>query len=159
MLENRRDRHDKEPAEEAQRGYGAQYLTKGEPRMPEESREDADAQGAQRHEAVFDLAARQIARDKAAEADTNRQRRQEVSRADLADPEHVLPVINHALLQQLPDEPEVSVAEARQPQHPVPAHDLHLLPKVTQEVGAKLLLRIGGRQLRNAEAEGEPDYR
>src|ERR1035441_3197807 len=103
MLENRRDRHDKDPAEEAQRGYRAQYLTEGEPRMPKESREDADAQGAQRHEAVFDLAARQIARRKAAEADANRQRRQKVSCANLADPEHVLPIINHALLQQLAD--------------------------------------------------------
>src|ERR1039458_7730461 len=106
MLENRRDRHDKESAEEAQRGYRAQYLTEGEPRMPEESREDAEAQGAQRHQAVFDLAARQIARRKAAQPNANRQRRQEVSRADLAEPEHVLPVINHALLQQLADEPE-----------------------------------------------------
>src|ERR1035437_2320065 len=119
MLENRRDRHDKEPAEEAQCGYRAQYLTECEPRMPEESREDAEAQGAQWHEAVFDLAARQIARREAAEADANRQRRQEVSRADLADPEHVLPVINPALWQQRADEPEVSIAEARQPQDPI----------------------------------------
>ena len=149
----------KKPPKKPSARHRAQNLAEAQRRLPEQRRKHREPQRPQRHQAVLDLAARQIPGREAAQPDADRQRRQQVGRAQLADPQHVLPVINHALLQQRAEEPEVGVAEARQPQHAVPAHHLDLLPQVAQEVGAELLLRVGRRHAGDAEAEGQADHR
>ena len=94
---------------------------------------------AQRHQAILDLAAGQIARGKAAQPDADRQRRpKHAGRAQLAHLQNVLAVINHSQLHQRREEEEIDVPQTGQPQHTVGPHHFDLLPEVAQEIGAEL---------------------
>ena len=149
----------KKPPKKSQQRHPRNNLAEGQSRLPKQPGENCQAQRTQGHEAVFDFAPGQITRGEAAESDSNRQPGHDVAGADLTKLEHIFSVIDHALLQQLRDKPEIHVAQTRQPKHTVFAHQLNLLPKVAQEIGPESPARVGSGHAGNSERKAQSDKR
>ena len=95
VLEDGGDRHDKEAAEEPERCEDGQELEKTQAGLPEPGCEDREAQRAQRHQAILDLAAGQVTGGKAPQPDTYRHGCPKPHGMHLIKHQNVLAVINH----------------------------------------------------------------
>ena len=126
---------------------------KDNPRRPEECGEDGYAGRTQWDEPVFDFAAGQIPRGKAAQADADRRRRLQVTALlRVGNVEHVLRVDDDEELDQCRHGEEIGVADHGQPEDAIPADALYLGPQVGEKVDAELFRRVGGGHLRDAQA-------
>ena len=117
------------------------------------------ADGAERNEAVFNFVAAEQAGDHAADADADGESGVEIAGLSLADVENIGTVDDDGGEEQRAKEPEVGVAEDREEERLIAAHELDLLPEIANEVQAEFLLGCGGRNAIDAEAGGEAERR
>ncbi len=102
------------------------------------------ADGAERNEAVLDFVAAEQPGDHAADADADGQRGVEIAGLGLPDMQNIGTVDDDGGEEQRAEEPEVGVAENREEERLIAAHELDLLPEIANEVQAEFLLRCGG---------------
>ena len=100
VLEDGGDGHDEEAAEEARARRAEQELAEAQAGLPEPGCENREAQRAQRHQAILDFAAGQVAGGKAPQPDAHRHGCPKPRGVHLANQQNVLAVINHAELHQ-----------------------------------------------------------
>ena len=123
MLENGRDGHDKEAAEEAERGEDRQELAKAQARLPEPGGENREcpASPAARGHTRFCRRTSNRRRNSPARCQppTAAQSRVAVRRINV---QNVLAVINHPELHQRSEEEKIHIAQAGQPEHAILPH-------------------------------------
>ena len=113
------------------------------------------ADGAERDEAVLDLVAAEQAGDHAADADADGESGVEIAGLSLADVQNIGTVDDDGGEEQRAEEPEVGVAENREEERLIAAHERDLLPEIADEVEAEFLFGCGGGNAVDAEAGGE----
>ena len=124
-------------------GQTRQCQRRAEHRQPERS---------ERHEAILDLAAGQIAGGETAGADPKGQCDLEVAGAFFADVQCVHAKHHHVVQRQQADEREINIAEQREPEHPVAADFPDLPEQIGKKIGVEFFRRIRGWQFRQSEA-------
>ena len=130
MLENGGNGNDKEAAEEPERAENGQELEKAQAGLPEPGSEDREAQRAQRHQAILDLAAGQVTGGNAPQPDANRHGCPKPHGVHLIKHQNGLAVIKHPQLHKRREEEEIGVAQTGQPEHPIGPHHSNLRPHV-----------------------------
>ena len=160
MLQQRRDRHNKEAAKETQPGQFRRHHAEGQAALAQQYGKDRQPQRAERNQPAFDAPGRKPARRETAQPDANRRGRLQITRHFRArNMEGVRRVNHNDELHQRRDREEIGIAHHRHQQGPVAADHLDLFPQIHKEKRFKFLGRIGGGNVRNAPAGHQAHHR
>ena len=148
VLQQRRDGHDEKSARETEQRQPHERGGQGQITLRERRRKNRQAERAERHEAVFDLAAGQITRRHAAEADAQRERDVEETDFGFVHVQHVRAVKKQVQQQQRAQKVEIRVADGGEKQRAVPAPDADLRPDLAGKIRAEFFPRVRRRHAR-----------
>ena len=129
MLQQRGNGHDEEASEKTKKRQIRGDLSERQSTPAQQRRHERQSHRTERDEAVFNLAAREIARRKTAQADADGGRGLEITGfPGIGDSEDVFGVNDDEQLNQRGDGEKVSVAQRGEPEDAVLADPRHLSP-------------------------------
>jgi len=151
MLDQRVDRDDEESAGEPECRQQPEHRLEAQSVNRQGQAGGAHADGPQGNQAVLDLPAGQRACGVASDADSDRQRRLEVTAVRLVDVKDFRPVEDDDELEQRPEKPEVRVPGDGEEQNPIGPDEAPLLEELAKHVQPESSRRVGRGNLRDAE--------
>ena len=159
MLNQSAHRHDKESSEETKQremNRGRQHRLPG---AVQKRAEHSHAHGAKRNQSILDFSAGKISRRHAADPDSQRHRRLQISNVFVVHSQHIVPKNNDRELQQRREKKKIRIAENGPREHAVGSNNLGLAPEIAESIPAKSPTRVSRGNPRDAKARRQPRKR
>src|SRR5579862_853212 len=157
MLDERVDRDDEKTAGKSEQSQQRQDLQKAQSMQRQHAAEDGHAHAAERNQPIFDLPTGKITGGEAAYPDADGQSSLQVAATRFVKVQDFAAVKNDNELKQRTEEPEVGVADDRQLQCAVGAHQAPLRSNIAKNVPAEFLTGIAGGHTRDEKTGKEPE--